>query len=125
MGFTGMAAERPINPVVDQMRMDGSSQPLAMHHSASMVLLAVLLPMLAGHIALDLTQRAARWRAPAAGLAAAAVTMGAGIWSMHFIGMLSMHMGAPVRYRLDLVAVSMLAAVGGAGVALWVITRPG
>jgi diguanylate cyclase (GGDEF)-like protein len=125
MGANGMAAERPINPVVDHMRMDGSSQPLAMHHSPSMVLLSVLVAMLAGHIALDLTQRAARWRTPAAGVAAAALTMGAGIWSMHFIGMLSMDMGAPVRYRLDLVAVSMLAAVGGAGVALWVITRPG
>ena len=105
--------------------MDGSSEALAMHHSPSLVVLSILVAMLAGHIALDLTQRAARWRAPTAGLIAAATTMGAGIWSMHFIGMLAMDMGAPVRYRLDLVALSMVAAVGGAGVALWVITRPG
>src|SRR4051794_4945437 len=102
------------------MRMDGSSQALATHHSPSLVLLSILVAMLAGHIALDLTQRAARWRRPTAGLAAAATTMGAGIWSMHFLGMLAMDMNTPVRYRLDLVALSLVAAVGGAGVALWV-----
>jgi diguanylate cyclase (GGDEF)-like protein len=99
---------------------------MATHLSTSLVLLSVLVAMLAGHIALDLTQRATRWRAPGAGLAAAAATMAVGIWSMHFIGMLALDMGGmPMRYRLDLVALSLLAALVGCGVALWVITRPG
>ncbi len=108
------------------MRMDVPGPGLAMHHSPSLVLLSILVAMLAGHIALDLTQRAARWRAPGVGLAAAAATMAAGIWSMHFIGMLALDMGGmPMRYRLDLVVLSLLAALVGCGVALWVITRPG
>jgi diguanylate cyclase (GGDEF)-like protein len=108
---------------MEPVRMD---HPMAMHHSASLVLLSVLVAMLAGHIALDLTQRAARWRAPGAGIAAAAATMAVGIWSMHFVGMLALEMGGTrMRYRLDLVALSLLAALIGCGVALWVITRPG
>ena len=51
--------------------------------------------------------------------------MGLGIWSMHFLGMLALDLARPVNYRLDLVGLSMVAAVLGAGVSLWVITRPG
>ena len=53
--------------------------------------------------------------------------MGLGIFSMHFLGMLALDLGRPLEiYRLELVvAVSIVAAVLGSAVALWVITRAG
>ena len=101
---------------------------LTMHFSASLVLLSVLIASLAGYLALDLARRSARAKTPRerqTWLAVGAGTMGLGIWSMHFIGMLALNIDMPVRYRLDLVAASMAVAVLGAGVALWTITRPG
>ena len=99
---------------------------LSMHFSADLVVLSVLVATLAGYVSLDLTQRALRTRSSRrTWLLGGAATMGLGIWSMHFLGMLALDLNRHVQYRLDLVAVSMLAAVLGAGIALWVITRPG
>jgi diguanylate cyclase (GGDEF)-like protein len=101
---------------------------LEMHFRADLVVLSILVATLAGYVSLDLTQRALR--VPARGargrwVLAAALTMGLGIWSMHFLGMLALDLDRPVEYRLGLVAISMVAAVLGAGVAVSVITRPG
>lgn len=98
-----------------------------MHFSPGLVVLSVLVATLAGYVALDLTQRGVR--AASAGarrewLLTAAATMGLGIWSMHFLGMLALDLERPVQYRLGPVAVSMVAAVLGAGIALWVVARP-
>jgi diguanylate cyclase (GGDEF)-like protein len=101
---------------------------LPMHHRPDLVVLSILVATLAGYVSLDHTQRALRTsavRGRRRAVLAAAATMGLGIWSMHFLGMLALDLERPVSYRLDLVGVSMAAAVLGAGVALWVITRPG
>src|SRR4051794_21476726 len=95
-----------------------SSHALPMHFSLDLVLLSILIATLAGYVALDLTQRALRAskrRSRRVWLLVGAATMGLGIWSMHFLGMLALDLRRPVHYRLDLVAVSMLAAVLGAG----------
>jgi diguanylate cyclase (GGDEF)-like protein len=105
-----------------------TSHALPMHFSAQLVLLSVLVATLAGYVSLDLTQRALRARRFGSRrtlVLSGAVTMGLGIWSMHFVAMLALELHRPVAYRLDLVAISMVAAVMGAGISLWVITRPG
>ena len=38
-------------------------------------------------------------------------TLGIGIWSMHFIGMLAMKMPMPMSYHLELTVISLLAAI--------------
>ncbi|WP_194208391.1 bifunctional diguanylate cyclase/phosphodiesterase [Superficieibacter sp. 1612_C1] len=45
---------------------------------------------------------------------AAGATLGLGIWSMHFIGMLSMRMAMPMRYDFPLTFISLLVAIGSA-----------
>ena len=47
-----------------------------------------------------------------------ALTLGAGIWSMHFIGMLAYNMPMTVNYDLPLTLLSLLVAVVAAGYAL-------
>ncbi len=82
--------------------------------------------MVGSYAALDLTRRSADAHGAARRLwiAGAGVTMGVGIWSMHFIGMLSLRMGMPMSYDPGLVVLSLVAAVAGAGVSLAVVIRP-
>ena len=52
--------------------------------------------------------------------AGGAFALGAGIWAMHFIGMLSYHMDMKVSYDIPLTMLSMVIAVVVAYCALWV-----
>jgi len=57
-------------------------------------------------------------------LIAGALTMGIGIWSMHFIGMLAHDLPVPVSYDPLITAISAVPAVLAAGIALHLISRP-
>src|SRR6201996_5941430 len=92
---------------------------------AGLVALSIAVAIVAGYLALDLAQRsagAADWTRRG-WIVAGGVTIGLGIWSMHFIGMLAMKMAMPVSYDLPLVALSMIAAIGGSVIALAVGVR--
>jgi NO-binding membrane sensor protein with MHYT domain len=53
-------------------------------------------------------------------LAGGAVALGGiGIWSMHFIGMVAYRLPVPVAYNLPLTVVSLVAAIGISGLALY------
>src|ERR1700761_3409990 len=95
------------------------------HEQAGLVALSVAVAIVAGYLALDLAQRSAgatEW-SRRGWIAAGGVTIGLGIWSMHFIGMLALKMAMPVSYDLPLVALSMIAAIGGSVIALIVVAR--
>jgi diguanylate cyclase (GGDEF)-like protein len=105
--------------------MRGSPE-LSTHLDVGLVCLSVAVAILASYVALDLTRRsseASSWRRRL-WLAGGGVTMGVGIWSMHFIGMLALRMSMPVTYNDGLVTLSLVAAVMGASVSLAVVTRP-
>ena len=98
------------------------------HHDLGLVFLSVMAAIIGGYVALGFAQRSARSSVPKERrrwLLLASGTMGIGIWSMHFLGMLALDLGFPVRYEPFLVALSMVAAVLGAGIGLHVITRKG
>jgi diguanylate cyclase (GGDEF)-like protein len=98
---------------------------ISTHLIPGLVALSVFVAALAGYIALDLVQRSttAGPRARRTLVGAGGVTMGLGIWSMHFIGMLSLDMSMPASYDPVLVALSMVAAILGSGVALGLVAR--
>src|SRR5277367_1850275 len=85
-----------------------------------LVALSVLLAILASYAALDLAGRitAARGGTRSVWLAGGAATMGLGIWSMHYIGMLAYRLPVAVLYDWPTVLVSLLAAIFAAGTAL-------
>jgi diguanylate cyclase (GGDEF)-like protein len=92
---------------------------------AGLVGLAVTIAVIAAYASLDFARRAVQntvWHRRA-WLAGGALTMGCGIWGMHFVGMLSFKMPMPVSYQPALVALSLIAAIGGSGIALAVVTR--
>ncbi len=95
------------------------------HHGTVFLLLAYSVAVLAGWTALDLFQRLkgreGRDRAP--WLGAAALAMGGGVWSMHFIAMLGFDPGAPVSYDPGLTLLSFLLAVAGTAGAFFAASR--
>ena len=97
-----------------------------MHHDhlSIFALLSIVVAIFCAWTALDLFDRV-RAHGRAAGrawLAMAALAMGGGVWSMHFIAMLGFNPGAPVSYALGLTALSFLLAVAGTGAAFTVAT---
>jgi len=90
-----------------------------------LVALSVLIAVFASYAALELAARttAARGRVRLAWLIGGAATMGLGIWSMHYIGMLAFNLPVPVLYDWPTVLLSLLAAVFASAVALFVVSR--
>jgi diguanylate cyclase (GGDEF)-like protein len=99
------------------------SHQLSTHLSAPLAAVSVLVAIVAAYLALDLVQRSVGRPPPRRRLlvGAGGLTMGLGIWSMHFIGMTALHMPMPMSYEPLLVALSLLAAVLGSVVALAVV----
>ncbi|HJZ35301.1 MAG TPA: diguanylate cyclase [Solirubrobacterales bacterium] len=97
-----------------------TSPTIATHEQLGLVALSIAVAIVAGYLALDLAQRSAGASGVMrrAWIVAGGVTIGLGIWSMHFIGMLALKMAMPVSYDLPLVALSMIAAIGGSVIAL-------
>jgi PAS domain S-box-containing protein len=92
-----------------------------------LVALSILVATFASYTALDLGGhvRAARGLARRAWLVAAAITMGGGIWSMHFIGMLAFVMPIPMSYDIGLTTLSLVVAIVVTGGGFYVISRRG
>ncbi len=96
-------------------------------YNPALVALSIAIAVFASYTALDLGGRV-RAAAPTARLVwlgGAALAMGGGIWSMHFVGMLAFEMGLPATYHLGLTVLSFAIAVGFTGAALGYVARDG
>src|ERR1700752_3166509 len=51
------------------------------------------------------------------------VSMGTGIWSMHFVAMLAFTLPVPVRHDVLLIVLSLLVAIAASGLALFILQR--
>ncbi|GBU17381.1 MULTISPECIES: MHYT domain-containing protein [Methylobacterium] len=96
-------------------------------YDPALVTLSIAIAVLASYTALELGARvhghvgAARW----GWVAAAAIAMGGGIWSMHFVGMLAFEMGAATTYDVPGTLLSLAIAVAATGAAFAWVGRPG
>ena len=92
-----------------------------------LVALSILVASFAAYTALDLGGRVPLAQGPThrIWLAAAALTMGAGIWSMHFVAMLAFMLPMPVSYDVGLTVLSLVLAILATGGGFYVISRPG
>jgi two-component system sensor histidine kinase/response regulator len=99
--------------------------PLVGFFDLRLVVLSVLTAILASYVALDLAVRvtAARGVVRRVWLVGGAMSMGLGIGSMHFVGMLAFKLPIPVRYHVPTVLLSLLAAILASAVALYVVSR--
>ncbi len=96
-------------------------------HDPYLVALSILVASFASYTALDLGGHvgAARGLARRMWLVAAAITMGGGIWSMHFVAMLAFSMPIPMSYEIGLTALSLVVAIFVTGGGFYVISRQG
>ena len=97
------------------------------HYDPTFVSLSILIAVLSAYAALDLSGRVSSSKSRSARLAwlgGGAITMGIGIWSMHYIGMLAFRMPMmTMLYDWPTVLLSMLAAVAASMVALLIASR--
>jgi diguanylate cyclase len=90
-----------------------------------LVLLSVIVAAMASYTALDLAGRVTHGseRSTRLWLLGGSAAMGAGIWSMHFIGMLAFQLPVPVFYDIWITAASLLIAIVVSGYGLSVASR--
>lgn len=93
-------------------------------YNLGLVLLSYAVAALAAFVTLDLATRVGEDGSGRRWLVGGALVMGLGIWSMHFIGMLALHLPVPLSYDVPITLASMLPAVLGAGLALHLLRRP-
>ncbi len=94
-------------------------------YNPHLVALSILVAAFASYTALDLGGRVAATQgvAPRVWLVAAAIAMGGGIWSMHFIAMLAFNMPIPMSYDIGLTTLSLVVAIFVTGVGFYFINR--
>src|SRR5579862_6363226 len=105
-------------PVVEFLMQSG--------YSLQLVILSYLVAVLASHVTLSLAERLRPIDGPRAAyrpaywpwMVGGAFSMGTGIWSMHFIGMLAFHLPVQVAYDLPVTTLSWVIAVLVSGFAL-------
>src|SRR6202008_38120 len=93
---------------------------LALRFDPAVVVLSYLTAAFASYVALDLAQRV---RTPDALMArvwwiAGSLSMGTGIWAMHFVGRAPLVVAPGIRWNWALVAASAAVATGAAAAAL-------
>jgi PAS domain S-box-containing protein len=91
-----------------------------------LVAVSILLASTAAYAALTLVGRVAatRGRSQLAWVAVSACTMGIGIWSMHFVGMLGLVLEVPVGYDVLPLVLSVVVAIAASAVTVLVAGRP-
>ncbi len=95
-------------------------------YSPTLVVISLCVAMLASYTALDLVGRiaTAKGRAVHLWMAGGSLSMGIGVWSMHFIGMLAFSLPIALGYDLKLTSLSLLIAILSSGFALWLVSQP-
>lgn len=94
------------------------------YYNYSLVALSYLIAILGSYVALDMAGRLRSEPNPKLKkywLLGGAFAMGAGIWSMHFIGMLAFIMPMPMSYDVFWTTFSMLVAILASGFALFLL----
>jgi PAS domain S-box-containing protein len=98
---------------------------LQFSYDPALIALSIAVAVFASYTSLDLASRvnAAGGHRRAAWLVGAAVALGGGIWSMHFIAMLAFSLGMPIGYSAGITIGSLVAAVAVVGVGFYVVNR--
>ena len=95
-------------------------------YDLQLVALSLIVAIIASYTALELAGHVSQKQGKSswAWLVGGAVSMGTGIWSMHFIGMLAFHLPVRLAYDASITMLSMGIAVLVSGLALFVVRRP-
>jgi PAS domain S-box-containing protein len=96
-------------------------------YNSGLVVVSVAIAILAAFVALSISGRIVAATTPRARYAwagAGAISMGGGIWSMHFVGMLAFSLPCGITYDLVGTVLSMIPGMLASGIALGAISKP-
>lgn len=94
-------------------------------YDLNLVSLSVVIAICTAYTMVSLSERVAQSKGwvQAGWLLGGSCSLGAGIWSMHFVGMLAVRLPVSIHYSPTVVAISMLPAILASGVAIWLAGR--
>ena len=95
-------------------------------YNHGLVILSIVVATLASYVALDLVSRVVATHGTPASLYwlfGGALSMGTGIWSMHFIGMLAFQLPIPMAYDIPITLASLVIAIIVSGFALYTVSH--
>ncbi|EQA6234807.1 putative bifunctional diguanylate cyclase/phosphodiesterase [Enterobacter hormaechei] len=97
---------------------------LVSQYNQILVVISFVVAILAAYTALNMAARVAGSQGVAARvwLAGGGVSMGIGVWAMHFIGMLAMDLSMSMSYNAVLTVLSMVIAISSSMFALWLVS---
>lgn len=100
--------------------------PVEGYYHSYIVALSVAIAILASYSALHISSKisAARGKIHLSWLLAGSLVMGSGIWSMHFVGMLALHLHVQIRYNVPLTLLSLAASVAASFAAFYTTNIP-
>ncbi|WGJ16411.1 EAL domain-containing protein [Methylocapsa sp. D3K7] len=97
------------------------------YYDLNIVALSIAVAIIASYTALDMAGRVSASdssaRKSVIWLVAGAMSMGTGIWSMHFIGMLSFHLPIKVAFDLPITLLSLIIAIVASFIALFFLRQ--
>lgn len=98
---------------------------LSSNYNDVLILFSFIVAMLASYTALDMAGRVATTQGKASRLwlFGGALSMGIGIWSMHFIGMLAFSLPVSMGYDPLITLLSMIIAIISSAFALWLVCQ--
>lgn len=99
---------------------------MTVSYNSYLVLLSAIIAVLASYTALELSGRVTKSQGLARRfwLMGGALSMGMGIWSMHFIAMLAFSVPIFISYNFVIVLISLVAAILASAQALFIVSRP-
>ena len=102
------------------------NQAFSDSYNFNLVIISIIIAIIASYTMLNLAGRVAKGKGlvRVTWLFGGAISMGFGIWSMHFIGMLAFKAPVAISYDLLIVSVSILPAIAASGIALFLVSRP-
>ena len=94
-------------------------------YSLGLLVLSLVVATMGAYVAVEIAQRvrATEGRRRIFWTYGGAFSMGLGIWSMHFVGMLALQLAVPIWYDALLIFASVLAAIVGCAIAFFIFNR--
>jgi diguanylate cyclase (GGDEF)-like protein/PAS domain S-box-containing protein len=96
-------------------------------YSVPLVILSVLIAIISSFTAFGVAERiyaASKTSSKIIWTIFGAITLGFGIWAMHFIGMLALSLPVPVVYDVTITLISVIPAIAASVVVLWMMAKP-
>lgn len=95
------------------------------HYDQGLVFFSIFIAVIASFVTIDLSSRVATARGSSSAkywLVGGSISMGMGIWAMHFVGMLAFSLPIAMSYDLWITLASLLVAIAASGLALYTLS---